>query len=74
MNPRMNHLLDEALTLTPDERAALVIALLDSLGGEDEVAASQTWANEIRKRKAALRDGAAQAVPWAEARARLGAL
>ena len=74
MNPRMNHLLNEALTLAPDERSALMAALLASLDGEDEVAVNQAWANEIRQRKAALRDGAAQAVPWAEVRARLGAL
>jgi putative addiction module component (TIGR02574 family) len=74
MNARMDHLLDEALALAPNERSALMVALLDSLDGEDEMAVSQAWADEIRQRKVALRNGIAQAVPWAEARARLSAL
>ena len=36
MNARVDHLLDEALALWPDERSALVVALLDSLDGEDK--------------------------------------
>jgi putative addiction module component (TIGR02574 family) len=74
MNARIDHLLDEALALEPDERSALVVALLDSLGGEDEATVTKAWADEIRQRKGELRSGAATAVPWAEARARLTAL
>ena len=74
MNARTDHLLDEALLLAPDERAVLVIALLDSLDGEDEATASKAWADEIRTRKAELRSGAVQAVSWNAARARLKAL
>ena len=71
MNARMDHLLDEALALAPPERSALLVALMDSLDGESEAAASQAWADEIRRRKAQLHSGAAQAAPWAEARMRL---
>ena len=74
MNARVDHLLDEALALEPDERSALVVALLDSLDGEDEATVTKAWADEIRRRKDELRSGAASAVPWAEARARLTAL
>lgn len=74
MNVRIDHLLDEALALAPDERSALVVALLDSLDGEDEATVTKVWAEEIRRRKAELRTGAAHAVPWVEARARLSAL
>lgn len=74
MNARIDHLLDEALALTPDERSALTRALMDNLVGEDEAAVGQAWAEEIRQRKAELRSGAVQAVPWAEVRARLSAL
>jgi putative addiction module component (TIGR02574 family) len=74
MNARTDHLLDEALSLAPDERAALVLALLDSLDGEDEASTSKAWTDEIRTRKAELRSGAVQAVPWDAARARLKAL
>lgn len=74
MNARVDHLIDEALALAPDERSAVVIALLDSLDGEDEATVARAWADEIRQRKSDLRSGAAQAVPWAEARSRLNVL
>ena len=74
MTPHFEHLIDEALALVPQERSALVLALLDSLDGDDEIAVAGAWANEIRRRKADLRSGAAKAVPWDEARARLLAL
>jgi cytochrome c-type biogenesis protein CcmH/NrfG len=47
VNARAEHLLDEALTLDPQERSALALALLDSLEGEDESVVSQAWAEEI---------------------------
>ena len=74
MNARIDHLIDEALALDPDERSAVVVALLDSLDGEDEAAAAQAWAIEIAQRKVDLRSGATQAVSWTDARARLGTL
>ena len=74
MNARIDHLIDEALLLAPDERSAVVLALLDSLDGEDEATVAESWANEIRQRKSELRSGAAKPVPLAEARSRLSAL
>jgi len=74
MNARVEHLIDEALALAPDERSAVVLALLDSLDGEDEATVAKVWADEIRQRKDALRSGAPQAVRWVDARARLAAL
>ncbi len=74
MNARVDHLIDEALALPAEERSAVALALLDSLGGEDEAAVSQAWAEEVRRRRQGLRSGAARAVPWEEAKARLSAL
>jgi len=74
MNARVEHLIDEALALERDERFAVVLALLDSLDGDDEVTAAQAWADEIRKRNSEVHAGTTPAVPWAAARARLGAL
>ncbi len=74
MNAHLDHLIDEALALAPDERSAVVLALLDSLEGEDEASVARAWADEIRQRKADLRSGATKAVPWSEARARLSVL
>lgn len=74
MNARVDHLLDEALDLPADERSALVVALLDSLEGSDDATISDAWREELKLRRAALRSGAIQPAPWAEARARLGSL
>ena len=74
MNARIDHLLDEALSLPTDDRSALVVALLDSLEGSDDASVSDAWRQEIRRRRAGLRDGTIVPVPWAEAKARLSAL
>lgn len=73
MNAHVGHLIDEALALEPDERSALVLALLDSLDGEAPATVASDWAEEIRRRKEELRTGATSTVSWAEARARLNA-
>ena len=72
MTAQVDRLIDEALSLEPDERSAVALLLLDSLEGDDSV--TEAWAAEIRKRKSDLRSGAVRAVPWGEARARLNAL
>ncbi|MBK7001755.1 MAG: addiction module protein [Rhodoferax sp.] len=74
MNAHLDHVIDEALALIPQERSAVLLALLDSLEGSDESAVSNAWAAEIAQRKADLRSGVANAVPWAQARARLTTL
>ena len=74
MNARVDHLLHEALELPDNERSALVAALLDSLEGSSDPSISEAWRDEVRKRRQSLRDGSVQAVPWAEAKARLSGL
>ena len=73
MNARVDHLIDEALALPPEERSAVALALLDSLG-EDEAGVSRAWADEVQRRREELRSGAVRAVPWDEAKARLSTL
>ena len=73
MNTRVDHLIDEALALAPDERSAVALAMLDSLGGDDEASISRAWADEIRHRKQQLRAGTVAAVHWDQAKARLSA-
>lgn len=74
MNARVDHVIDAALALVPQERYAVVLALLDSLDGEDESLVARAWQEEIQRRKEGIRTGAIKMVPWAEARARLAAL
>ena len=51
MNARVDHLLDEALTLEPDKRSGLTVALLGSVDGEDEIVVAKAWADESRRCK-----------------------
>ena len=74
MNVRVDHLLDEVLGLPVEERSAVAAALIDSLEGIADSSVPQAWRQELLRRREALRSGAAKAVPWAEARARLSAL
>ncbi|MBS0499847.1 MAG: addiction module protein [Burkholderiaceae bacterium] len=74
VNARVDHILDEALELPPDERSALTVALLDSLEGSDDASITQAWRQEVRARQAALRAGEVKPVSWMEAKARLSAL
>ena len=71
MNARMDHLLDEALGLSAEERSAVAAALIDSLEGSADASVSEAWKRELRRRRDALRSGASAALPWAEARARM---
>jgi putative addiction module component (TIGR02574 family) len=73
MNARVDQLFDEARMLGPQERSLLALALLDSVEGEsvDEAAVEQAWIAEAHKRLDSLASGATQAVPWAEAKARI---
>lgn len=74
MNARVDHLLDEALELPTEERAALVVALLDSLDGNLDASVSEAWREEVHKRRKELHAGTVKAVPWADVKAQLNLL
>jgi putative addiction module component (TIGR02574 family) len=71
MNPRQ--LLDAALQLTPEERAALAGELIQSLETEVDSDAEAAWSAEIHARLARVDAGLAKTVPWSEARRRIHA-
>jgi putative addiction module component (TIGR02574 family) len=71
MSTRVDHILDQALTLGTEERSAIVIALFESLEGSADPAISDAWREEIQRRRAALRTGTSQPAPWIDAKARL---
>jgi putative addiction module component (TIGR02574 family) len=73
MNTQFDHLLDEALLLPIAERSAVVVALLDSIDGSDDVGVSEAWQAEIKRRRLGLREGSITAVPWNEAKKRINA-
>jgi putative addiction module component (TIGR02574 family) len=71
MEPDATKLLEEALKLSPERRAALAASLLESLEEEVDEDAEATWAVEITKRIQDLDSGRVVPVPWAEARRRI---
>ena len=68
MTPDPSKLLEEALKLSPEARAALASSLLESLDEAVDEGAEAAWAEEIGKRIRALDSGAVTPVPWSEAR------
>lgn len=71
MVPDPGKLLEEALKLSPEARAALAASLLESLDEEVDEGAEAAWADEIAKRIRELDSGAVIPVPWSEARRKI---
>ena len=74
MNARVDHVLEDVLRLTADERSAVAAALIDSLETIEEGSVAEAWRTELLRRRQDLRDGKVQAAPWSEVRARLSAM
>jgi len=68
MAPDPGKLLEEALKLSPEARAALAASLLESLDEQVDEDVEAAWAEEIAKRIRQLDSGAVTPVPWSEAR------
>ena len=64
-------ILEEALRLPTEARAALAASLLDSLDQAVDPDAEAQWGAEIARRIRELDKGAVQPIPWAEARHQL---
>ena len=65
-------LLQEAMKLPPEARAALASSLLDSLDTEMDADAEAAWGAEIERRIRGIDQGATRLVPWDEVRRRIG--
>lgn len=64
-------LLEEALKLPPEVRAALAGSLIDSLDGAVDDDVEESWSRELASRVRELDEGRVTGVPWAEARRRI---
>ena len=64
-------ILEEALKLPIEARAALAGSLLESLDEVVDENVEATWADEIARRIEDLNTGKAKMVPWSEARRRI---
>jgi putative addiction module component (TIGR02574 family) len=68
MNSSHKRLLEEALRLPPEARAALAGHLLESLDESVDEDAEAEWGKEIARRIDELDRGAVKPVPWSVAR------
>lgn len=63
--------LQDALALSPEARGALIDSLIGSLDQTVDVAAEESWREEIRHRIQQVDSGAVPLIPWDEASRRL---
>ena len=71
MGDTESKLLEEALRLPAEARAALAGSLLESLDEDCDEDAEAAWAEEIARRVQAIDSGRTKLIPWAEARRRI---
>ena len=74
MTKEVSELLQEALALPAEIRAALAGSLLDSLDDSVDPTAEEAWKLEIARRIEDLDPGKVKPIPWAEARRQIAAL
>jgi len=74
MNARVDHVLEEVLRLSAEERSAVAVALIDSLETVEKGSVAETWRTELLRRRSELRAGTVRGVAWTEVRARLSAM
>ncbi len=74
MTREVSELLEKALALPPEARAALAGSLLESLEEVVDPSAEEQWNKEIARRIEELDSGKVKPVPWAEARRQIAAI
>lgn len=74
MNREVSELLEKALALPPEARAALAGSLLESLDDAVDPSAEEEWNREIGRRIEELDSGKVRSIPWTEARRQIAAL
>lgn len=64
----MEEILNAALKLNDQDKAAIAASLIDSLDPDYDDGCEEAWAAEVAKRARELDSGEVKAVPWSEAR------
>ena len=71
MGSEARKILEDAMALSPDERAALAHELLASLDAERDPSIDRAWAAEITRRAERFRAGESKGIPADEVMARV---
>ena len=72
MVPDPSHILQEAMKLSPEARAALAGSLLASLETDVDADAEAAWGAEIERRIRDIDQGVTKLIPWDEVKRRIG--
>jgi putative addiction module component (TIGR02574 family) len=68
MAPDAQEILDAALKLSDQEKAAIAASLIESLDPDYDEGCDEAWAAEIAKRMREVDSGQVKTIPWSEAR------
>ena len=71
MAPDAQEILDAALKLNDQEKAAIAASLIESLDPDYDEGSDEAWADEIAKRIRDLDSGQVKTIPWSEARRKI---
>lgn len=73
MTQRSLELLQQALSLTEEERADLAASLLNTLDASPDADAESSWQEEISRRASDLDSAKARTIPWQDVQAQVNA-
>ena len=68
MKNQISKILESALKLPPEARAAIAGSLIESLDEKVDEDVEAAWADEIARRVQDLDSGKAKTIPWSKAR------
>ena len=71
MRQQSQTILEQALKLTAQERAAVAQQLIQSLDPVQETGVEQAWQEEIQQRISDVDNGIATTIPWEEVQRRI---
>lgn len=71
MRQQSQTILEQALKLTAQERAAVAQQLIQSLDPVQEAGVEQAWQEEIQQRISDVDNGIATTIPWEEVQRRM---
>lgn len=74
MTQEVAELLQKALALPAEARAALAGSFLESIDDSVDASAEEEWGKEIARRIAELDSGKVKPIPWEEARRQISAI
>jgi putative addiction module component (TIGR02574 family) len=72
MTQKSQVVLEEALKLSPNERAEVVEQLIASLEEAPDTNVEQAWQEEVQRRLQQIERGEVKTIPWEEVQRRLG--